>query len=70
MPDELRTGWAVPAGDPVAFAEALREVLYLEVADYQAMAARARQFAEYMFSPQSVAVATRAVYTSLLARDF
>jgi hypothetical protein len=33
------------------------------------MAARARQFAEYMFSPRSIAVATRAVYTSLLARD-
>jgi hypothetical protein len=33
------------------------------------MSARARQFAEYMFSAQSVAVATRAVYTSLLARD-
>ena len=31
--------------------------------------ARARQFAEYMFSPESVAEATRAVYTSLLARD-
>jgi hypothetical protein len=33
------------------------------------MAARAREFAEYMFSPQSAAVATRAVYMSLLARD-
>jgi hypothetical protein len=33
------------------------------------MAARARQFAEYMFSPQSAAGATRAVYMSLLARD-
>jgi hypothetical protein len=33
------------------------------------MAARARQFAEYMFSPQSVAEATCAVYMSLLALD-
>jgi hypothetical protein len=33
------------------------------------MSLRARQFAEYMFSPESVAEATRAVYTSLLARD-
>jgi hypothetical protein len=33
------------------------------------MSARARQFAQYMFSPESIAVATRAVYTSLLARD-
>jgi hypothetical protein len=33
------------------------------------MSARARQFAEYMFSPRSVAIAARAVYTALLARD-
>jgi hypothetical protein len=33
------------------------------------MGARARQFAEYMFSPRSIAIATRAVYSSLLARD-
>jgi len=33
------------------------------------MSARARQFAEYMFSPESVAEAMRSVYTSLLARD-
>jgi glycosyltransferase involved in cell wall biosynthesis len=69
MPEELRTGWVVAAGDPIAFAQALKLGLTLDAADYQAMAARARQFAEYMFSPQSVAVATRAVYTSLLARD-
>jgi hypothetical protein len=31
--------------------------------------ARARQFAEFVFSPQSVAEAIRGVYTSLLARD-
>jgi hypothetical protein len=34
-----------------------------------APAARARQFAEFMFSPQSVAETIRGVYTSLLARD-
>jgi hypothetical protein len=33
------------------------------------MAARARNFAEYMFSPDSVATATHAVYTALLERD-
>jgi hypothetical protein len=43
--------------------------LALDRTDYEAMSARARQFAEYMFSPASVAVAMRAVYTSLLARD-
>jgi hypothetical protein len=41
----------------------------LDDAAYQALAARARQFAEFMFSPQSVVAATRTVYTSLLARD-
>jgi hypothetical protein len=33
------------------------------------LAARARQFAEFMFAPESVAAATRAGYTSLMARD-
>ena len=33
------------------------------------MTARARHFAEYMFSPHSVATATHAVYTALLERD-
>jgi hypothetical protein len=41
----------------------------LDETAYQAFAARARQFADFMFSPQSVVAATRAVYTSLLARD-
>ena len=50
-------------------AEALQAALSLDDTAYRAMCARARQFAEYMFSPQSVAAATRAVYTSLLARD-
>ena len=53
--------WSLPS--------ALRDVFALDDTAYRAMAARARQFAEYMFSPQSVAVATRAVYMSLLARD-
>jgi len=44
-------------------------VLRLDETAYQALAARARQFAQFMFSPESVVAATRAVYTSLLARD-
>ena len=43
--------------------------LSLDDAAYRGMSARARQFAEYMFSPESVADAMRSVYTSLLARD-
>ena len=69
MPEELRTGWVVPAADSIGLAQTLKLALELYPTEYQAMAARARQFAEYMFSPQSAAAATRAVYMSLLARD-
>jgi glycosyltransferase involved in cell wall biosynthesis len=69
MPEELRTGWVVGRADPTGLAHTLKLALELDPTEYQAMAARARQFAEYMFSSQSAAVATRAVYMSLLARD-
>jgi len=69
MPEELRTGWVVTPGDPIELAHALKLGLALDPTAYQALAARARQFAKYMFSPESAAVATRAVYTSLLARE-
>ena len=69
MPEDVRTGWVAKPGDAMEFAHALRDAFALDDTAYRAMAARARQFAEYMFSPHSVAVATRAVYTSLLARD-
>jgi glycosyltransferase involved in cell wall biosynthesis len=70
LPEDVRTGWVAMANDPDDFARALALALSLDRSAYNAMSARARQFAEYMFSPESVAVATRAVYTSLLARDF
>ena len=69
MPEDVRTGWVAKPGDPVEIARALGVALSLDARAYRAMAARARQFAEYMFSPDSVAAATREVYTSLLARD-
>ena len=69
LPEELRTGWVAKSGDAVDFAHALGLALSLDPAAYRTMAARARQFAEYMFAPQSVAEATRAVYSTLLARD-
>jgi glycosyltransferase involved in cell wall biosynthesis len=68
MPEDVRTGWVVK-GDATEFAHALTAAFALDDTAYRAMSARARQFAQYMFSPQSVAAATRAVYTSLLARD-
>lgn len=69
MPEDVRTGWAVPVDDAVGFARAIDAALALDDKAYRAMSARARQFAEYMFSPLSVANAVRAVYTSLLARE-
>jgi glycosyltransferase involved in cell wall biosynthesis len=69
MPEDVRTGWLAKPGDASEFARALGFAFALDDSAYRAMAARARQFAEYMFSPRSVATATRAVYTSLLARD-
>jgi glycosyltransferase involved in cell wall biosynthesis len=69
LPEEVRTGWAVNPHDPAAFAQALGIALSLSGSEYRRMSARARQFAEYMFSPESVAEAMRSVYMSLLARD-
>jgi len=69
MADELRTGWTVPPGDADELAKALSAALALDITSYEALGARARQFAEFMFSPRSVAEAIRGVYTSLLARD-
>jgi glycosyltransferase involved in cell wall biosynthesis len=69
MPEDVRTGWVTTPGDALDLARALAAALALDDDAYQAMCARAREFAEYMFSPESVAVATRAVYRSLLARE-
>jgi glycosyltransferase involved in cell wall biosynthesis len=69
MPEDVRTGWVVKRGDAGEFARAVAAPLALDSGAYRALCARSRQFAEYMFSPQNVAAATRAVYTSLLARD-
>jgi glycosyltransferase involved in cell wall biosynthesis len=69
MPEDVRTGWLVPAGETMDFARALAFALSLDATAYQAMSARARQFAEYMFAPENVAAATAAVYTALLARE-
>ncbi|MBI3703597.1 MAG: glycosyltransferase [Rhizobiales bacterium] len=69
MRDELRTGWLVRPGDAGQLARAVGAALALDATAYEALGARARQFADFAFSPQSVAAAIRGVYTSLLARD-
>jgi len=69
MGDELRTGWVVRPNHPAELASAIEAALALDTTAAEALGARARQFAEFMFSPQSVAEAIREVYTSLLSRD-
>lgn len=69
MSNELRTGWLVRPGNVSELARAVAAALALDPTSYEALGARARQFAEFVFSPQSVAEAIRGVYTSLLARD-
>jgi glycosyltransferase involved in cell wall biosynthesis len=69
MPEDVRTGWVVKAGDAKEFASAVIEAFALDDEAYRTMAARARHFAEYMFSPHRAAAATHAVYSALLERD-
>jgi glycosyltransferase involved in cell wall biosynthesis len=69
MREDLRTGWVVRPGNVGEMANAVRAALALNTTAYEALGARARQFAEFVFSPSSVAEAIRGVYTSLLARD-
>ena len=58
--EELRTGWEVPPGDASELARAIENALALDTTAYRAHAARARQFAEYMFSSQRAAAAALA----------
>jgi glycosyltransferase involved in cell wall biosynthesis len=69
MRAELRTGWVVRPGHPGELAATVSEALALDATAAEALGARARQFADFMFSPQSVAGAIRGVYSSLLSRD-
>lgn len=64
--DELRTGWEVAPGDPAELAKAIAAAVALDPDDHRAHAARARQFAEYMFSPNRAAAAMLEIYASLL----
>jgi glycosyltransferase involved in cell wall biosynthesis len=69
MAEELRTGWVVRPGHAGELARGIAAALSLDRKTYDAMGARARQFADFMFSPQSVAGKMRDIYTSLLSRQ-
>jgi len=66
LPEELRTGWVIEPDDPAELVLALRDAFDLDAEAYRAMSARARQFAEFMFLPERIAIATLEVYASLL----
>jgi glycosyltransferase involved in cell wall biosynthesis len=69
MREDLRTGWLVTPDAPEELALAVGDALALDVPAYAALSGRARQFAEFAFSPPNVAEVFRGLYTSLLARD-
>jgi len=66
-PQELRTGWQMSPGDTATLATAISAVLALDDVGYYALAARARKFVEFKFSPEGIAAATLDAYTALLA---
>jgi glycosyltransferase involved in cell wall biosynthesis len=69
MAEELRTGWIVRPGHAGELARGIATALAMDRKTYDAMGARARQFAEFVFSPHSVSAAMRGLYTSLLSRQ-
>jgi glycosyltransferase involved in cell wall biosynthesis len=68
MAEPLRTGWVVRPGHAGELARGIAAALALDPTSYEAMGARARQFAAFMFAPQNVAGSVRDLYTALLAR--
>ncbi len=69
MPEDVRTGWVVKPGDAKEFAGALqRRACRSTTPPTRRWRARPAVRRIHVFA-RSVAVATRAVYTSLLARD-
>ena len=53
-----RTGWLVKPGDPIHLARALAAALALSPNGWDALGERARELAEYRYSPSQVAAAT------------
>ncbi len=67
--EAARTGWRVPAGDPVALAAGLKAALDLAPEERVAMGARARAHVTDRFTLQAMTAATLAVYDRLRARS-
>lgn len=66
--DELHTGWLVRPGYVRELADAVDAVLKLDETAYEALGARARQFAEFMFSPQICRSYSRGLYLTTRTR--
>ena len=60
-----RTGWRIPANDPLALSNTLNEALTLDAADRDALSVRARANST-RFSLEAMCSATLAVYSRLL----
>ena len=69
MPENVRTGWVAKAGDAKEFAHAIERRVRPRRCRLPARWRRARGSSPNTCFPHSVAVATHAVYTSLLALD-
>jgi glycosyltransferase involved in cell wall biosynthesis len=63
-----RTGWLVKPGDPIHLARALAAALALSSKGWDALGSRARELAEFHYSPSQVAAATLWVYGTLMDR--
>ncbi|GJE05953.1 MULTISPECIES: glycosyltransferase [Methylobacterium] len=67
VPASQRTGWRVPAGDPVALAEALEEALAMGASARDGLARRSREHVAAHFSLERMTADTLDVYARLLA---
>jgi glycosyltransferase involved in cell wall biosynthesis len=59
----------VPPKNPGELALAIAEALALDDEAFDALAARAREFADFVFAPDRAAGATLGVYSALLAGE-
>lgn len=65
---QYRTGWLVKPGDPIHLARALAAALALSPKAWDALGGRARELAEYRYSPSQVAAATLGLYGTMMDR--
>ena len=65
-PEDARTGWRIPPGDPEALAQSVSRALSLGASQRDALALRARAHVEAHFSLPKMCAQTLEVYAALL----